>query len=302
METLVKLNPLSAEIWGYLAIDVGIALILLFVVRWMSGRVTKISVSNELGERDNFAFGISVAGRMLSLCIVLGSVVGRHIGEGYQGAAIGMLLFGVISIALVKLGRIAHDKIVLNKLDKEQMIADKNVSVALVDAASAIASAIMLRSMLLWVEGTDVNAIVAITTGFIVVLLVLLLMTRLYELRFATNNQNDSFQKILCKGHIALAIEHSGNLIGTAIIVSAASVLLTYDPQTYVSNVTGWLIVGFALSMSLLMMVTVAKRMVLSGLDWKQEVDQQHNVGVASIQLVLSVGIAFIVIGVFTYT
>ena len=49
METLVKLNPLSAEIWGYLAIDVGIALILLFVVRWMSGRVTKISVSNELG-------------------------------------------------------------------------------------------------------------------------------------------------------------------------------------------------------------------------------------------------------------
>jgi hypothetical protein len=302
METLVKLNPLSAEIWGYLAIDVGIALILLFVVRWMSGRVTKISVSNELGERDNFAFGISVAGRMLSLCIVLGSVVGRHIGEGYQGAAIGMLLFGVISIALVKLGRIAHDKIVLNKLDKEQMIADKNVSVALVDAASAIASAIMLRSMLLWVEGTDVNAIVAITTGFIVVLLVLLLMTRLYELRFATNNQNDSFQKILCKGHIALAIEHSGNLIGTAIIVSAASVLLTYDPQTYVSNVTGWLIVGFALSMSLLMMVTVAKRLVLSGLDWKQEVDQQHNVGVASIQLVLSVGIAFIVIGVFTYT
>lgn len=302
METLVKLNPLSAEIWGYLAIDVGIALLLLFVVRWLSGRVTKISVSNELGERDNFAFGISVAGRMLSLCIVLGSVVGRHIGEGYQGAAMGMLLFGVISIVLVKLGRIAHDKLVLNKLDKEQMIADKNVSVALVDAASAIASAIMLRSMLLWVEGTDVNAIVAITTGFVVVLMVLLLMTRLYELRFATNNQNDSFQKILCKGHLALAIEHSGNLIGTAIIVSAASVLLTYDPQTYVSNVTGWLIVGFALAMSLLTMVTIAKRLVLSGLDWKQEVDQQHNVGVATIQLVLSVGIAFIVIGVFTYT
>ena len=78
--------------------------------------------------------------------------------------------------------------------------------------------------------------------------------------------------------------------------------LLTYDPQTYVSNVTGWLIVGFALAMSLLTMVTIAKRLVLSGLDWKQEVDQQHNVGVATIQLVLSVGIAFIVIGVFTYT
>ncbi|WP_100643184.1 DUF350 domain-containing protein [Alteromonas facilis] len=302
METLVKLNPLPADLWIYLSIDLSIALILLFLVRWLSGRVTGISVTHELGNKDNFAFGISMAGRMLSLCIVLGSVVGRHVGQGYESAAVGMLLFGLIGIALVRFGRFSHDKLVLNRLDKDKMIDEKNVSVALVDASSAIASAIMLKSMLQWVQGTDMNAIIAITSGFIVVLVVLLLMTRFYEMRFASNNQNDSFQKVLCKGHMAAAIEHSGNLIGTALVVSTASILLQYDAQTYVSNVTGWLIASLGLAISLLILVTVAKRVVLAGLNWSQEVDQQHNIGVAAIQCVLSVGIAFIVVGVFTYS
>ncbi|WP_100656494.1 DUF350 domain-containing protein [Alteromonas flava] len=300
MDTLVKLNPLPSDLWVYLSIDISIAFVLLFIVRWFSGRISGVSVTNELGSKDNFAFGISMAGRMLSLCLVLGSVVGRHVGEGYQSAAIGMILFGFVGIGLVRIGRYAHDKLVLNRLDKDKMIDEKNVSVAIVDAASAIASAIMLKSMLQWVEGTDVNALIAITSGFVVVLVVLLLMTRFYELRFASNNQNDSFQKVLCKGHMAAAIEHSGNLIGTALVVSTAATLLQYDAQTYVSNITGWLITSLALAVALLVLVTIAKRVVLNGLNWKQEVDQQHNIGVAAIQCVLSIGIAFIVIGIFT--
>ena len=98
LETLVKLNPFPSELWGYLSIDLSIALILLIVIRWLSGQFSKINVTSELSERDNFAFGISVAGRMLSLCLVLGSVVGRHVGAGYENAAIGMLLFGLISL------------------------------------------------------------------------------------------------------------------------------------------------------------------------------------------------------------
>ena len=171
----------------------------------------------------------------------------------------------------------------------------------MVDAASSIASAIMLRGILLWVEGTDLDAIVAVTSGFIVVLIVLLVKTRMYEARFASQNQNDSFQKTLRKGQLALAIEHSGNLIGTAIVVSASASLLVYTPETYVSNVTGWLILSLLLVGALEVFVAAAKRIVLFGVDWKQEVDQQVNVGVAFIQLVLVVGIALIFAGGLTY-
>ncbi|MBU3021735.1 DUF350 domain-containing protein [Aestuariibacter sp. A3R04] len=301
MDVLVKLNPLPHDLLVYLLIDIGLALLLLMIMKWLSGTFKKRSVADELGVQDNFAFGISMAGGMLSLCIVVGAVVGRHVGEGYATAAIGMLTFGLVGIVLVKFGRYAHDKIVLNRLDTMGLIADRSVSVALVDAASLIASAIILRSMVLWVDGSDMNAMIAIVTGFTVVLALLLMMTRLYEIRYARDNQNDSFQGALRQGQLALAVEHSGNLLGIAMIVSSASYVLNYHPSGYVSNVTGWLIVGSVLSLALLVLVTISKKFILYGLNYRQEVDQQHNIGVACLELTLSIGIALIVNGVLEF-
>lgn len=301
MDALVKLTPLPHDLWIYLLIDIGLVLLLLMVMKWLAGAFRKRSVVEELGVQDNFAFGISMAGGMLSLCIVLGSVVGRHVGQGYGEAASGMLLFGLVGVVLVKFGRYAHDKIVLNRLDTVDLIADRSVSVALVDAASLIASAIILRSMMLWVNGSDLNAIIAIVTGFTVVLSLLLMLTRILELRYARDNQNDSFQGALRKGQLALAVEHSGNLLGVAMIVSSAGNLLTYHPAGYVSNITGWLFVSVILSVALLVLVTLSKKIILYGLDYRAEVDQQHNIGVACLELTLSIGIALIVNGVLEF-
>ncbi|NDW21633.1 DUF350 domain-containing protein [Alteromonas hispanica] len=295
MEALVKLVPLTRELLIYLAMDVGIALALLMIMKWLTGAFRRFSVTDELGVKDNFAFGISIAGGMLSLCIVLSSVVGRHVGMGYQEAAIGMVTFGLIGIALVKFGRFAHDKLVLNKVDTPEMIAERSVSVALVDAASLVASAIVLRNIMLWVDGSDMNAIIAIVTGFAVVLTMLLVMTRILEYRYARDNQNDSFQGALEGGQIALAVEHAGNLLGTAMIVSAAKNLLVYEPSGYVSNVTGWLIVSVGLTIALHLLVLVNKKIILYGMNFRQEVDQQHNIGVAALGFTLSIGNAMII-------
>ncbi len=295
MEALVKLVPLSEELLVYLAMDVGIALVLLMIMKWLTGALRKYSVTEELGVKDNFAFGISIAGSMLSLCIVLSSVVGRHVGVGYQEAAIGMVTFGAAGILLVKLGRFAHDKLVLNQVDTHEMIAQRSVSIALVDAASLVASAIVLRNIMLWVDGSDMNAMIAIVTGFSVVLTMLLVMTRILEFRYAKNNQNDAFQGALEKGHLALAIEHAGNLLGTAMIVSAAKNLLMYSPSGYVSNITGWLIVSVCMAITLHILVLISKQIIMFGMNYRTEVDQQHNVGVASLGFALSLGNAMII-------
>ena len=295
METLVKLVPLARDLWVYVAIDVGLALVLLLVMKWLSRSRAKVSVSDELGVKDNFAFGISVAGGMLSLCLVLSSVVGRHVGQGYEQAAIGMVLFGIIGIFLVKVGRFAHDKIVLDAVDTQHKVSDRNVSVALVDAASLVSSAIILRSIMVWVDGSDVNAMIAIVTGFLVVLTILLIMTRIYEMRYAMQNQNHSFQSALDTGQLALAVQHAGNLLGTAIVVSSAGALLSYSPQGYVSNVTGWLITSVLLSLLLWVLMAFGKRTILNGINYQKEVDEQHNVGVAAVELTLSIGLALII-------
>ena len=295
MEILVKLVPLARDLWVYVAIDVALALLLLLVMKWLSRSRAKVSVSDELGVKDNFAFGISVAGGMLSLCLVLSSVVGRHVGQGYEQAAIGMVIFGTIGILLVKVGRFAHDKIVLDAVDTQHKISDRNVSIALVDASSLVSSAIILRSIMIWVDGSDVNAMIAIITGFLVVLTILLIMTRIYEMRYAMQNQNHSFQSALDTGQLALAVQHAGNLLGTAIVVSSAGALLSYSPQGYVSNVTGWLITSVLLSLLLWVLMAFGKRTILNGINYQKEGDEQHNVGVAAVELTLSIGLALII-------
>ncbi|WP_412972020.1 DUF350 domain-containing protein [Glaciecola sp. MF2-115] len=299
MEQLVKLVPISSEILIYLAIDISIAILLLLSIRSLSGWFTKLSVRNELGEKDNFAFGISMAGRMLSLTIVLSAVVGRHMDLGYEASALGMLLYGAVGIVLVRVGRFFHDKLVLNRMDKNKLIAEKNVSVALIDASSSIASAIIIKSIINWSVGTDVNTLVAILSGTMITLSILLLTTRLYEISYASNNQNSGLQRALSQGQMALAIKHSGNLIGTAIVVSSAGAILVYEPESYVSNMTGWLITGVSFSIFLMLLTNISKRIILSGVNWKKEVDLQHNVGIASIEFVLSVGLATLVAQLF---
>jgi len=292
MEQLVSLVAIPHDLPIYLAIDIAITVVFLFLVRSISGMFSKVSVRSELGEKDNFAFGISLAGRMLALTIVLSAVFGRHVGEGYVDAALNMLLFGGLGILLVRIGRFAHDKLVLNRLDKSKMIGEKNVSVAIVDASAAVASAIVVKSIIEWSQGADTNTFIAVFSGVIVVLVVLLFATRFYEYSFAENNQNSGFQRTLCNGQIALAIQHSGNLIGIAIAVSSASKILVYDPVTYVTNITGWLLTGIALAASLMIINSISKRIVLMGISWRKEVALHHNIGIASIEAAMSIGIA----------
>ncbi len=295
METLVKLLPISNDLWLYSFIDLSIVLAFLITLKWIQGFIYSINVNEEISERDNFAVGIGLAGSTFSLCLVLSAVVTRHIEQSLQQAAYGMAVFGIVGIILVRVGRYIHDKIVLNRVNTPELLKNNNVGVALVDAGSAVASAIILRSMILWVDGSNANAIIAVTSGSFVVLVISFLLTRFYEYRFALSNQNDSFQGALKRGQLAVAIDHAGNVIGTAIVVTAASNLLIYSSEAYVSNVTGWLFVSLALSVSHIIIVQLSKYLVMYGIKVNKEIDLHHNVGIACVGFALNLGLAMLI-------
>lgn len=299
MNTLVNLIPISSDLWVYLVIDMVIAILLLTILRWISGHLSK-EHEQPKGRmaHHNYAYGISVAGRLMALAIVLAGAVENSSKGDLLDSVITMMVYGVVGIFLIKVGRYAHDKFVLHRLDKEFHIKDRNVSIALVDASSSIATALIVQSVMTWVSGFDANAFIAIFSGFLVSQTILLAMTRLYERRFRENNRSGSLQAALTKGQMALAIQHSGHLMGTAIAVTAVSNLLEYNPIGYVSNLTSWLILGLGLTLILTVLVTIARRFILPNIDTVQEIDLHHNIGVAAIELALSVGIALILFGV----
>jgi len=294
MNTLIELVGVNQDLLIYLAIDVSIAILLLGAMRFLSGLSAKVNSTEELAKEDNFAFGISVAGSILALGIVLTGAITGEAASSYAMEAIGMLAYGGYGLLLIKVGRIIHDKVALQHLDKNALIIEKNLTIGIIDAAGAIATAIIVRAVLLWVDGLDLSTFIAITSGFVVAQAVLVIVTRIREKQYAKNNQEDCLQEALSNGQLALAIRYSGQVISTALAVTAASYFLVYSPETLVINLIGWLVFGVVMTLLVAILTAIAKRIVLWGINLVEEVDQQHNIGVASIEMATSIAIALI--------
>ena len=294
MNTLFELVGVNQELLVYLAIDITIAIILLGAMRFLLGLTSKVNSTEELAQKDNFAFGVSVAGSILALGIVLtGAITGEN-APSYQMEIVGMLAYGIFGLVLIKIGRVIQDKVALHHLDKTELIKEQNLTIGIIDAAGAIATAIIIRAVLLWVDGLDISTFIAITCGFIVAQAVLVIVTRIRESNYAKNNQKDCLQEALSEGQLALAIRYSGQVISTALAVTAASHFLIYSPETLVLNLIGWLVFGIIMTILVAILTSLAKRIVLWGINLVEEVDQQHNIGVASIEMATSIAIALI--------
>ena len=294
MNTLIELVGVNQELLVYLAIDITIAIVLLGAMRFLLGLTSKVNSTEELAQKDNFAFGVSVAGSILALGIVLtGAITGEN-APSYTMEIIGMLAYGTYGLVLIKVGRIIQDKVALQHLNKTELIKEKNLTIGIIDAAGAIATAVIIRAVLLWVDGLDLMTFIAITSGFVVAQAVLVLVTRIRESQYAKNNQEDCLQEALSEGQLALAIRYSGQVISTALAVTAASHFLVYSPDTLVLNLLGWLVFGVFMTILVFLLTTLAKRIVLWGINLVEEVDQQHNIGVASIEMATSIAIALI--------
>ena len=294
MNTLIELVGVNQELLIYLAIDITIAIALLGAMRFLLGLTSKVNTTEELAHKDNFAFGVSVAGSILALGIVLtGAITGEN-APSYLMEIIGMLAYGTYGLVLIKVGRIVQDKIALQHLNKTELIKEQNLSIGIIDAAGAIATAIIIRAVLLWVDGLNISTFIAITSGFIVAQTVLVLVTRIREKKYAKNNQEGCLQEALSEGQLALAIRYSGQVISTALAVTAASHFLIYSPDTLIVNLLGWLVFGLIMTVLVSLLTSLAKRIVLWGINLVEEVDQQHNIGVASIEMATSISIALI--------
>ncbi|MFT5635717.1 MAG: hypothetical protein ACI89T_001171 [Cognaticolwellia sp.] len=294
MNTFIEITGLNIELLIFLAIDITIAIILLGAMRFISGLSAKVNSTDELAKEDNFAFGISVAGSVAALGIVLTGAISGENADSYLMEIVGMASYGVFGLILIKIGRVFHDRFALNKIDKNAQIKARNIAIGIVDASGAIATAIVIRAVLLWVYGLDISTFTAIAAGFIVSQAMLVLVTRIKERQYAKNNKNNSMQNAFAEGHVALAIRYAGQAISTALAVTAASHFLTYSPDTLLVNLVGWLVFGMIMTLLVALLTSIAKRLVLMGINLVEEVDQQHNIGVASVEMAISISIALI--------
>jgi hypothetical protein len=293
MNQLLTTLGQSGDIAIYLLIDMAVAIALLGGVRYTMGFIGKVDTKDELSHKDNFAYGISMAGAVAAMGIALSGAITGELAGSYSIELLGMLAYGVMGLILIKAGRFIHDKFALPAFNKHDLILNRNISVGLVDAASVIATAIVVRASLIWVEGLDINTFIAIISAWIVSQVMLVLITRIFEWKFSLNNASN-FQSTLETGHIALAIRYAGYLISTAMSVTAASYFIIYDTESLWLGITQWAVMSLILMACLTVLTSIAKFIVLWGINRRVEVEEQDNIGIATIEFAISFSIALL--------
>ncbi|MCL1078729.1 DUF350 domain-containing protein [Parashewanella spongiae] len=285
---------LTSELLIILLIDLGIATVLLTLMRYLFGWSANVNSAHELAEKDNFAFGISTAGAVAAMGIVLTGAITGEAGSSYAIEAIGLTAYGICGLILIKLGRLLHDKIALNKINKTQSILAGNKAISIVDAGAVIATAIIIRATLLWAEGMTINTFIAIISSFVVSQLMMVLLTRWREYSYTKRNQGETFQQGLQNGNTALALRHSGYLIAMGLSFNAASHFIVFSPTEYVTNIVSWLVFSIIMLLVLSVIQAIVKTVVLNKINRSLEVEKQQNIGVAAIEMAISISVAMI--------
>ncbi|QSX32995.1 DUF350 domain-containing protein [Shewanella avicenniae] len=295
--TLFQDFGITQELVTMLAIDLGIAVLLLTVIRYMQGWSAKVNSSDELAVRDNFAFGISTAGAVAALGIVLTGAITGAAAHTYAQEAIGMAAYGVCGLVLIKFGRFIHDKVALNQVDKTAAILKGNIPVAIVDAAAAMATALVIRAVLLWAEDLTVNTFIAIFSAFIVSQLMLVVLTRALEITYRRRNLGQDLQQALQEGNTALAIRHAGSMIAMGFTFNAASHFMLYEPTAYMTNLFGWFVFSLVMLLVLSILLWLVKKLVLARINLSDEIERQQNIGLAAVEMAISIAVAIIMTG-----
>lgn len=291
-ELIITLGQNSTLV-GYLLIDMAVAIVLLGGMRYIMGIIGNVDTNDELAKKDNFAYGISMAGGVAAMGIALSGAITGDLSGSYAIELMGMLTYGLAGLIMIKAGRYIHDKFALPEFHKHEQILQRNISVGIVDAASVIATAIVVRAALIWVDGINIKTFLALFFAWIVSQVMLVMITRVFEWRYARHN-GTSFQAALEAGQVALAIRYSGYLISTAMSVTAASYFIVYDAQNLVTGITQWAVISLILMLCLTLFTMLAKLLVLWGINRREEVEDQENIGIAMIELTTSFSIALL--------
>ena len=269
---------------GVLLLNLVIVIAIFASLRFFSGITSNINSSKELTERDNPAFGISMAGVVLAVTIILtGAIYGNPIYT-FEESVISVGIYGVVGILLMAATRVIFNKIALPAISMKKEILKGNIAAGIVDAGNVVATAIIIRAMMMWVDANTVEGLGTILIGFVISQC---LLTATTVLRIKMLNRKIPLQDEFKSRNIAIALRFAGRKIGTAFAVAAASHLLVFELYEMPMLVVTWAIASALMVLVLTMLSFVANKVIFAGINVNDEVIRQRNVGLGAVQCIV---------------
>lgn len=282
---------------GLLAMDLAIVFAVLLLARLLYGIVSGVDTMRGLADRGNFAIGISLAGATAGVAVMLGGVLSGGLARGYGAEAGLVAAYGAAGLALMWVTRLIFDRIALPRFSVGDEIAGGNVPVAVVDAGNMMATAIMLRAVIVWSDDALVPGLIAVALGYAASQIILTLTAYYRIWLFGRRNRGARFDAAVQGGNAALALRFVGFQVGVALAVTAASGVAPYDAGgDPLLQAAIWGAVSAAAALALALLGLIAERCVLTGIDLSEEVDRQGNPGVALTEAAVYVAIGFLLL------
>ncbi len=290
---------ISVDFAPYYAIDLLIIVAILAGMRKLSGTIGNVSSLDELTKKDNHAFGISIAGATLALAIMLMGVVSGEVAKNPAYEAFLMLGYGGLGLILMWVTRKIFDNISLPKISIHKEIMEGNTAAALVDAGNMIATAIIIRAVMIWVDSNSWLGLALIIIGFLISQLLLLTATLYRRYVYARRHSGQGVHDEIKKGNVALALRFAGHRIGIALAVTAASGIVIFDDETVTTPILTWAGTAVVIMMLLTLLAFITRKAILPKIDVAKEVDSQGNVAIGAIEAAVYVAIGFLLAGLF---
>jgi len=295
------LDSLTWWMWGIIALDLAVAVAAICLLRYGAGLLFSVDTRDELAEKDNFAFGIALAGGMAAVALILAAAVSGEASTEWLDEFFTVALYAVVGVVLLKLGIVINDALIFHKISLKQAIGEQNVAAGIVQAANLLALGVLVHGAIDWAEGLHWLSLLSVAVVFFLAQIVLLGVTRLRSAIYARRHDGAALQLALEGGNTGLAVRYAGHLLGTALAASSAGGMVAYLPGKVMELIVvyaSWLAWAVVLAVILSILSIVAQRVVLMGIDTVEEVDNQRNVGVAAIEAAIFIGFGLVIAGV----
>ncbi len=302
MENLTQMIMLSDASLAYYAIDFVMLMGFMATLRLLASSIAGISLKELLAKQDNFAAGIALAGAIIAVAILMMGVVAGDAGATYTEEVTLMGSYGIAAMIFMGLTRKVFDKVGLRQISIHDEIMAGNVAAGVVDAFNLIATAIIMRAAMSWVDGSTFLGLAIVVVIFLISQIILLLATVYRNMVFNRRHKENgkTLQDEIKDGNIALAIRFSGYRLGIALAITATSGLVVYDPSLLEFSVLAWVFMAVIIFVAQTFLSIILRYILLPKVNIAEEVGEQRNVAIGSIEAAIYIGIGFTFVGLFT--
>lgn len=277
-------------------ISLAIVIAIFASIRFFTGAVAHVDSRYELTQKDNAAFGISLAGVVFGVTLVLSGVIPNSWTLDTWDVALSVAVYGAAGIALMVLTRLIFDRIAVPRIHIRDEIVKGNTAAAMLDAGNVIAAALVIRAVMAWIPTENFMALIDLVKLYVVSQVLLTIIGLIHVRHFSMRGVDDrTLQDEVHDGNTAVAIRFAGRRIGIAFAITAASHLMVYELYSVNALLLQWVLVSALVIVVLTLLSWIATKTILWNMDVNDEVIRQRNTAIGAVQATIYIALGILV-------